>query len=146
MTDMIHLPQSVIALVFYALWCLALVLMIAADRLLLIARGQVKNNEFLSGVPHGNDSYWRINRAQLNAAENLPIFAAIVLAGWVAGTEDHVFNMLAMVVLAARILQSVVHIVSGSSVMTWLRTAFFAVQVVCEIWMAVMVLTAAHVI
>src|ERR1700761_9657862 len=130
---MIHLPQSVIALVFYALWCLALVLMIAADRLLLIARGQVKNNEFLSGVPHGNDSYWRINRAQINAAENLPIFAAIVLAGWIAGTENHVFNMLAMAVLALRILQSVVHIVSGNSIMTWLRTLFFAGQVICEI-------------
>jgi uncharacterized MAPEG superfamily protein len=146
MADMIHLPQSVTALVFYALWCLALVLMIAADRLLLIARGQVKNTEFLAGVPHGNESYWRINRAQINAAENLPIFAAIVLAGWIAGTENHVFNLLAMIVLAARILQSIVHIVSGGTVMTWLRTGFFAVQVACEIWMAVMVLTAARVL
>lgn len=143
---LIHLPQSVIALVFYALWAIALVLMIAIDRLLLIARGQVKNNEFLSGVPHGNDSYWRINRAQLNTVENLPIFAVIVLAAWIAGVESPLFNLLAMVVLVFRIIQSIIHIISGDQIATWFRTASFAVQIVCEIWMALMILQAAKVI
>lgn len=143
---LIHLPQSVIALVFYALWVIALVLMIAIDRLLLIFRGQVKNNEFLSGVPHGNESYWRINRAQINTTENLPIFAVIVLAAWVAGSESPLFNLLAVVVLVARIVQSVIHIVSGGQIATWFRTAMFAVQIACEIWMAVMILQSAGVI
>ena len=143
---LIHLPQSVIALVFYALWAIALVLMIAIDRLLLIVRGQVKNNEFLSGVPHGNDSYWRINRAQINTTENLPIFAVIVLAAWIAGSESPLFNLLAMVVLVARIVQSVIHIISGDRIATWFRTGMFAVQIACEIWMAVMILRSAGVI
>jgi uncharacterized MAPEG superfamily protein len=143
---LIHLPQSVIALVFYALWAIALVLMIAADRLLLIFRGQVKNNEFLSGVPHGNDSYWRINRAQMNTAENLPIFAVIVLAAWIAGVESPLFNLLAMVVLVFRIIQSIIHIISGDQIATWFRTATFAVQILCEIWMALMILQSAQVI
>ena len=141
-----HVPQSVIALVFYALWAIALVLMIAADRMLLILRGQVKNTEFLSGVPHGNESYWRINRAQLNAVENLPIFAAIVLTAWIAGAESHLFNLLAVIVLAFRIIQSIVHIVSGTSLATWFRTTAFAVQIVCEIWMICLVLHAARII
>ena len=145
MADMIHLPQSIVALVFYALWAIALVLMIAVDRLLLIFRGQVKNNEFLSGVPHGNEAYWRINRAHLNTVENLPIFAAIVLAAWVAGAESHLFNLLAMLVLAARIVQSIIHIMSGGQIATWFRTTMFAVQIVCEIWMAVMILQIAGV-
>ncbi|HWA30081.1 MAG TPA: MAPEG family protein [Rhizomicrobium sp.] len=143
---LIHLPESVIALVFYALWAIALVLMIAADRFLLILRGQVKNNEFLAGVPHGNDSYWRINRAHLNTVENLPIFAAVVLAGWVAGAESHTFNLLAVLVLVFRIVQSIVHIFSGNQMATWFRTAAFAVQLVCEIWMAAMILQSAGVI
>ncbi|HEY8949194.1 MAG TPA: MAPEG family protein [Rhizomicrobium sp.] len=143
---LIHLPESVIALVFYALWAIALVLMIAIDRLLLIFRGQVKNNEFLSGVPHGNESYWRINRAQLNTVENLPIFAVIVLAAWIAGVESPLFNLLAMVVLVFRIIQSIIHIISGDQIATWFRTATFAVQIVCEIWMALMILQAAKVI
>jgi uncharacterized MAPEG superfamily protein len=140
MADMIHLPESIVALVFYALWAIALVLTIAIDRLLLIFRGQVKNNEFLSGVPHGNEAYWRINRAHLNTVENLPVFAAIVLAAWVAGAESHLFNLLAMLVLAARIVQSIIHIMSGGQIATWFRTTMFAVQIVCEIWMAVMIL------
>jgi uncharacterized MAPEG superfamily protein len=145
MADMIHLPESIVALVFYALWAIALVLTIAIDRLLLIFRGQVKNNEFLSGVPHGNEAYWRINRAHLNTVENLPIFAAIVLAAWVAGAESHLFNLLAMLVLAARIVQSIIHIMSGGQIATWFRTTMFAVQIVCEIWMAVMILQIAGV-
>ena len=140
MADMIHLPESIVALVFYALWAIALVLTIAIDRLLLIFRGRVKNNEFLSGVPHGNEAYWRINRAHLNTVENLPVFAAIVLAAWVAGAESHLFNLLAMLVLAARIVQSIIHIMSGGQIATWFRTTMFAVQIVCEIWMAVMIL------
>jgi uncharacterized MAPEG superfamily protein len=145
MADMIHLPESIVALVFYALWAIALVLTIAIDRLLLIFRGQVKNNEFLSGVPHGNEAYWRINRAHLNTVENLPVFAAIVLAAWVAGAESHLFNLLAMLVLAARIVQSIIHIMSGGQIATWFRTTMFAVQIVCEIWMAVMILQIAGV-
>lgn len=145
MADITHLPQSIIALVFYALWAIALVLMIAMDRMLLILRGQVKNNEFLSGVPHGNQNYWRINRAQLNTVENLPIFAAIVLAAWIAGMESPLFNLLAMVVLVFRIVQSIVHIVHGGQLATWFRTGAFAVQIVCEIWMAVMILQSAAV-
>lgn len=140
-----HVPESVIALVFYALWAIALVLMIAADRFLLIIRGQAKNTEFLSGVPHGNESYWRINRAHLNTVENLPIFAAIVLSGWIAGAESHLFNLLAVIVLVARIVQSIIHIFSGHSLATWFRTGAFVVQVGCEIWMATLVLYAAQV-
>lgn len=143
---LIHLPESVIALVFYALWAIALVLMIAADRLLLVFRGQVKNNEFLAGVPHGNESYWRINRAHLNTVENLPIFAVLVLSAWVAGVEGHVFNLLATLVLVFRIIQSIIHIISGDQIATWFRTVSFAVQILCEIWMALMILQAAHVI
>lgn len=144
MTD-ITVPHSIIALVFYALWALALVLMIAADRTLLVMKGEMKNNAFASGVPHGTESYWRINRAHLNTVENLPIFAAIVLAGWVAGMESAIFNLLATVVVAARIVQSVVHIFSGSVPATWLRTLAFAVQVICEIWMAVLILIAVNI-
>jgi uncharacterized MAPEG superfamily protein len=145
MADMIHLPESIVALVFYALWAIALVLTIAIDRLLLIFRGRVKNNEFLSGVPHGNEANLRINPAHLNTVEKQPVLAAILLAAWVAGAESHLFNLLAMLVLAARIVQSIIHIMSGGQIATWFRTTMFAVQIVCEIWMAVMILQTAGV-
>ncbi len=91
------------------------------------------------------NSYWRINRAHLNATENLPIFAAIVLAGWAAGAETPLFNQLAVIVLAGRIVQSIIHILSGSAVAIGLRFTAFGVQLISEFWMAVLILHAAHV-
>jgi uncharacterized MAPEG superfamily protein len=78
--------------------------------------------------------------------ENLPIFAVIVLAAWIAGVESPLFNLLAMVVLVFRIIQSIIHIISGDQIATWFRTATFAVQILCEIWMALMILQSAQVI
>jgi uncharacterized MAPEG superfamily protein len=142
--SLVTIPHSIIALIFYALWAIALALMVAADRTLLVMRGEAKLTSFTPGVPHGSDSYWRINRAQINTAENLPIFAAIVLSGWVAGMESHLFNLLAVIVVVARICQSVIHISSGSAMAIQARFASLAVQIVCEIWMAVLVLASVN--
>ena len=135
-------PQSIVALVLYALWAIALVLMVAADRVLMVIRGEAKANSFTPGVPHGSDSYWRINRAHLNTVENLPIFAAIVLSGWVVGMETASFNRLAIVVVVARIVQSAIHIASGSVAAITFRFTALAVQLICEIWMAILLLSA----
>ncbi|HEX3808476.1 MAG TPA: MAPEG family protein [Rhizomicrobium sp.] len=132
-------PHSIIALVLYALWAIALVVMILADRALMIASGKVPATSFTAGVPHGSDSYWRINRAQLNTVENLPIFGAVVLAGWAAGMETHLFNLLAVIVVCARIVQSLIHITSGSPMAINLRFTAYAVQLVCIAWMGVLV-------
>jgi uncharacterized MAPEG superfamily protein len=133
-------PPSITALIFYALWAIALVLMVAGDRALLVMRGEAKLNSFTSGTPHGGDSYWRINRAHLNTVENLPLFATIVLSGWVVGMETATFNRLATIVVVARIVQSAIHIASGSVPAVALRFAAYAVQIFCEIWMAALVL------
>ena len=41
----------------------------------------------------------------MNVLENLPIFAAVVLAGVVSGAANATFNGLAMIVLLARAIQ-----------------------------------------
>lgn len=131
---------SVAPLIFYALWAIALVLMVGADRVLQVLRGQAKANAFTPGVPHGTDSYWRLNRAHLNTVENLPIFAAIVLSAYVVGQGTATFNLLATIVICARIVQSLIHIASGSVMAVTFRFLAFGVQLVCEIWMAALVL------
>ena len=140
MTFVTHIPQSITALVLYALWTIALVLMILFDRIVLVARGHAKPSDFTGGVPHGNPAYWRINRAHMNAAENLPIFAAIVLAAYAVGQESQLFNLLAMAVFTARIVQSLIHIASGAPAAVNLRFAALGVQFALEIWMAVLIL------
>ena len=137
-------PHSIVALVLYALWVIALVLMVGADRVLQVMRGETAITSFTPGMQHGTDSYWRINRAHMNAAENLAVFAAIVLAGWVAGEESATFNLLAEIVIVARVIQSVIHIWSGSPTAINLRFTAFAVQLISEIWMALLVLHTAN--
>jgi uncharacterized MAPEG superfamily protein len=135
-----HIPPSITALVLYALWSIALVLMILLDRIVLVVRGHAKPSDFTGGVPHGNPAYWRINRAHVNVVENLPVFAVIVLAGYAVGQESHLFNLLAMAVFVARIVQSFIHIASGASAAVNVRFAAMGVQLVLEIWMAVLIL------
>ena len=135
-------PHSIAALIAYALWAIALVLTLAIVRTSMVLRGKAKANSFTAGVPHGGDAYWRLNRAHLNTLENLPIFAAIVLPGWVVGMESAMFNRLAVIVVVARVIQSLIHIVSGSVTAVSLRFTAFAVQLAGEVWMAVLVLRA----
>jgi uncharacterized MAPEG superfamily protein len=111
-----------------------------------VSRGHIKAKDITPGEPHGNAAYWRINRAHMNAAENIGIFAAIVLAGWIAGAETHLFNLLAIIVVAARIIQSLIHIVSGSGTAIAFRFIFFAIQLLCEIWMAAIILHVTHIL
>jgi hypothetical protein len=140
MSGDITVPHSITALIFYALWVLALVLMVAADRVLTVLKGDAPITSFTPGAPHGSDSYWRLNRAHINAAENLAIFAAVVLSGWAIGLETVNFNRLAVIVVCARVVQSLIHIVSGAAWAIYLRFAAFAVQIFCVVWMAVQIL------
>lgn len=138
-------PDAIIALTFYALWAMFLVLSIGAARVSQVASGKTQVTGFTAGVPHGPDRYWRLNRAHLNTVENLPIFATVVLAGVAAGAVDATFNMLAIIVVCARAVQSLIHIMSGSAGAINLRFSAYVVQIVCQMWMAWMILGAAGV-
>jgi len=139
-------PHSITALIAYALWAIVLVLALAVVRTATVLRGRANANSFTAGTPHGGDAYWRLNRAHLNTLENLPIFGAVVLCGWVVGMETATFNRLAVTVVAARVVQSLIHLFSGSVAAVSFRFAAFAVQIACEIWMAVLVLRAGGVL
>jgi uncharacterized MAPEG superfamily protein len=138
-------PDCIIALIFYALWAMFLVLSIGAARVHQIVTGKSGITEFTAGVPHGPEPYWRLNRAHMNTIENLPIFATVVLAGVAAGAADETFNMLAIIVVCARAVQSLIHISSGAAGAIRLRFTAFAVQIVCQMWMAWLILGAAGV-
>ena len=77
----------------------------------------------------------RITRAQANSLEWLTIPAAILVYAIATGQSD-VTNGLAMVVLGARVLQSITHIASVSLPAIFVRASLFTVQVVIWIiWM-----------
>ena len=126
-------------LVGFVAWTIVLLLAIAVARVGAVLRGTKKANEFPSGVPHGGDAYWRLNRAHMNCLENLPIFGVLVLVATVAGLRAPLLDTVAKVYLAARIGQSVTHVASGSVIAVNVRFTFFVVQVACLIQMLLMI-------
>src|SRR5688572_1584120 len=83
--------------------------------------GKKRANEYPSGTPHGGDRYWRLNRAQINTAENLPAFGAVIIAGTLLGVQAPWFQTLPFVYLAARVAQSTTHIISGGNLAVSVR-------------------------
>jgi uncharacterized MAPEG superfamily protein len=130
------------ALVLFAAWALALVMSIGAWRLVLIVSGTQRAGDFTGGTKHGGDAYWRLNRAHMNAAENLPIFGALILSGAYLQVQDLAFLVLPSLILYARLAQSLIHIASGSPAAVTLRFTAYAVQVVSMFVMAYYVLAA----
>ena len=78
----------------------------------------------------------RLARAHANCLEGLPLFGGFMLLAVVAGKPD-VTDPLALVLLAARVVQSVIHLVSTSASAVTARFTAFAVQMGIAIYWAV---------
>ena len=134
------MAAPLISLVWFALWAVFLVLIVGLWRVRDVMAGKTAPNAFPSGEKHGSDAYWRANRAQANTVENLPIFAALVLSGVAAGLDSSTFAMLCTVAVIARMVQSLIHLASGSVVAVNLRFTAFLVQIACFIWIGVLLI------
>lgn len=124
------------ALMGFVFWTVFIVLAISGARVVEVISGRTAVNGFPSGQPHGGDAYWRLNRAHMNCVENLPLFAAVVLAGHVTGLTTGTFATLSQVYVSARVAQTLIHVSSGSAMAVNLRFTAFLVQVVCLLTMA----------
>jgi uncharacterized MAPEG superfamily protein len=83
-------------------------------------------------------------RAHMNCVENLPVYAAIVVAQMAAGVHSVIIDRLAITVLAARIGQTLAHVVlPPTNTAVSLRFALFGLQVVGMLAMGAMIATAA---
>lgn len=96
--------------------------------------------DFPGDQPHGSPRYRRAMRAHANCVENLPVYGAIVVVATAAGAGGTTLDVLAVVVLAGRILQTLVHVIFPESNLTvGLRFTFFFVQIAAMIWMGTLV-------
>jgi len=127
----IPFPNSFIALLGYAAWTLTLLIAIATWRTVLIIRDRRAVNGF---KPTGEDvspANVRLIRAHANCYENLPVFAALVVAAHASG-HGAITDPLALWVLAARCAQSSVHLVSTRRRAVLVRFVFFFAQLVMQ--------------
>ena len=105
-----------------------------------ILTGRARLNEFPADVPHGSDWYRRAMRAHANCVENLPVYAAIVVAIIASGVQSKTLDVLAIILLVARVFQTITHIVfEPTNTMVGVRFAFYFTQLVCMFWMGITV-------
>jgi uncharacterized MAPEG superfamily protein len=125
----------------FAAWTVILLLStVGVYRWSRILTGRVPIREFRADQVEGEDWYKRAMRAHANCIENLPVFGAIVFALHVGGVRSPAADYLSMSVLAARVMQSLIHVclVQTNAVASW-RFLFFFIQLVSFVLLTVMV-------
>jgi hypothetical protein len=125
-------------LLAFACWTL-LVLMIGVgiSRWSLILTGRAQLTDFPGDTAHGSTAYRRAVRAHANCVENLPVYGAIAMTAFAAQATSPTMDMLALVVIAARVGQSTVHMaLVETNTTVGVRFTFFLAQVVAMAWMA----------
>ncbi|MHB1529727.1 MAG: MAPEG family protein [Acidiferrobacteraceae bacterium] len=118
---------SVLALIGYIAWTATLLAGIAALRIWVASTGRHPANSFR---PDGSDVSpfsGRLCRAHANCYEHFPLIGGTLLLA-IASNTTMITNGLALWLLAARVAQSTVHLISSTVRVVQLRFAFFVVQ------------------
>jgi uncharacterized MAPEG superfamily protein len=103
-----------------------------------IATRQAAIREFAYPEMKGRDWYKRAMRAHGNCVENLPVYGAVVVAIVASGIRAPMLDLLACVMLGARVVHSVIHVAfEQTSKVLVARSSFFTVQIVCIAWMGI---------
>ena len=128
----------------FATWTVLLLMAtVGIYRWMEILRGRKRIGAFRSDQLEGDDWYRRSMRAHANCIENLPVFGAIVLALHASGVAGPAVDRLCMAVLAARVVQSTIHVSHAQTdAFVSVRFSFFCVQLAA--FLALIVLIALH--
>lgn len=115
----------------FAGWTLLLLLAtVGVYRWSRILTGRVPIRDFRADQIGGSDWYRRAMRAHANCIENLPVFGAIVFVIDVGNVTGRLVDMLAVAILASRVMQSLVHVCFVETNRTVsIRFVFFFVQI-----------------
>ena len=128
----------------FATWTLLLLMAtVGVYRWVRILFSNVPIGSFQCGQLEGEDWYRRGTRAHANCVENLPVFGVIVLVISALGVDGPAVSYLSIIVLIARVCQSLVH-VSHEQTDTFvaIRFTFFCVQLIC--FLALIVIAACY--
>jgi uncharacterized MAPEG superfamily protein len=129
------------ALTGFVAWSLFLLVLMELIRSKLVVTKVVPANGFTPDNSNLSPFMQRLARAHANCVEGLPIFGGLMLIAVVAG-KTTVTDPLAYWFLCARIIQSVIHLCSLSSVAVTLRFGAFTVQLAIGVYWAVRLLWA----
>ena len=138
------MTRSATALTFFIAWTLLLLVVMEAIRSWMVLTGRVRSNQFTPDNATLSPFMQRLARAHANCLEGFPIFGGLLLVAIASGRHE-LTDTLAPWLVAARILQSTIHVASTSVLAVNMRFTFFAVQVAIAVAWAVSLLRAAAV-
>ncbi len=132
---------TVTALMLFVAWALLLLVLMEAIRAKLVLTREVPANGFSPDNANLSPFMQRLARAHLNCVEGLPIFGGLMLIA-VVTSHTSVTDPLAYVFIAARIVQSLIHLASLSAMAVTLRFSAFSIQLAIGIYWAYALLQA----
>lgn len=131
--------ETVLALIIYISWMLVLLMILLFVRVRKLLSGVHKSSSFKPDGSDVSDFAIRLCRVHANAYESFPIFAGLMLL-FIALGQTSISNDTAYYLIAARILQSLIHMISVSNNAVRLRFFFFFVQCVIAVYWIVKLL------
>ena len=129
------MTSSALVLALFISWTLALLVLMEVLRSHLVLTGRSRSNEFNPENSNLSSFMQRLARAHANCLEGLPVFGGLLLLALATGRTE-ITDPLAPWLLAARIVQSGIHLASLSVVAVNARFTAFAVQVAIAIYWA----------
>ncbi len=136
------MSPSLLALTLFVAWALLLMVLMEVMRSKLVLQRAVAANEFKPDNSNLSPFMQRLARAHANCIENIPLLGGLLLIA-VASDRQYATDPLAMALVAARIIQSLIHLASGSSLAASLRFLAFAAQLAIGLYWVFRLLTTA---
>ncbi len=133
------MSPTLLSMLGFLSWTLFLLVLMEAMRAKLVASGTILANGFNPENSNLSPFMQRLARAHANCLEGLALFGGFMLLAVVAD-RSAVTDPLAYVLLAARIVQSTIHLASTSVPAVNARFAAFAVQMGIAVYWAVKLL------
>ena len=123
------------ALLLFTTWTLILMFVYVNYRVLLTLTGKKPANSWPRGQPNDDPAFVvRVQHAHYNCVENLPVFAAIVLAAAALG-KSPVVDAVGAYVLYLRLAQSATHMIGTTATLVFIRATFFTLQALLYLYM-----------
>jgi uncharacterized MAPEG superfamily protein len=127
-------------LLAYVSWTLAILTFgVFISRVMAVRRRQIRVSELRSEQPQLDAGYQRRHRAHLNALETLPLFATVVLVAQLASVRSAPFDVACVVLVCARVVQSLAHMISHSGPAVPVRVVAFMIQPACLVAMMALI-------
>lgn len=126
---------TLLALTGFVAWTLLLLVPMESLRSRLVVLKAVPSNGFQPDNGNLSPFMQRLARAHANCLEGLPVFGGLLVIAALAG-QTAITDPLALVLLGARVVQSLIHLASLSVMAVNLRFTAFAVQMLIALYWA----------